>query len=123
MLTFREVKLTQLNAVSSLDDQELRVAIAREIFGWRNIRAGADGRFTASHPTVLTTAPLEVPDWIGEESETVHLETVVRQQGWSLEFRNELNRIAGDFNPDPTGRQQCEAALMAGRNSRKGLLD
>jgi hypothetical protein len=116
MLASRAVALASVNPVSALNDQELRVAIAREVFGWLNIRAELNGRIRADHPTILTTVPLFVPDWPNSESRLRHLESVIRQMGLSEAYRRELSGLAGAFNPKPTPRQRCEAALMAVRN-------
>jgi hypothetical protein len=32
-------------------------------------------------------------------------------------YQGELAKVAGEFNPMPTGRQKCEAALLAARFS------
>jgi hypothetical protein len=54
MLCSRQITLTQLNPISSLNNQELRIAIAKEIFGWKNARLHSGGRITASHSMALT---------------------------------------------------------------------
>jgi hypothetical protein len=109
--------LVSSNPVSSLSDQDLRVAIAREVLGWTKIRCEASGRILASHPSVLTTVPLRVPDWINYRVHMSRLEETVKERGWAIDYRNKLNEIAGDFNPSPTARQRCEAILLAARMS------
>lgn len=109
--------LVSTNSVSSLGDQELRVAIAKEVLGWINIRCESGGRIFADLPTVMTTAPMIVPDWINYRVHMSRLEETAMQRGWGIDYRKNLNEIAGDFNPSPTARQRCEAILLTARMS------
>jgi len=117
MLSSRDIALSQVNPVSLLTDCELRTAIAREVMGWRNIRRRDDGAILATHPSVLTTMPLVVPEWVTSETKLHRLEATVRAKGWWTAYQRMLGDIAGDFNPHPTGRQRCEAALLTARLS------
>jgi hypothetical protein len=117
MVSSRNMAIVSVNPVSSLTCQELRVAIADEVFGWTNIRCESGGRILADHPSVMTTAPLVVPDWLGYNVHMDRLEKTIRNRGWGIDYRNQLNVIAGDFNLSPTRRQRCEAALLTARMS------
>jgi hypothetical protein len=107
MLSLRDISLLGSSPVSSLSDQELRIAIAREVIGWKNVRLHPDGRITAETERVLTTVPLMVPDWMNNEFRMSYLELGLRRKGWLLAYQRELAKIAGDFNPHPTNRQRC----------------
>ncbi|HEY1921772.1 MAG TPA: hypothetical protein VGG44_03320 [Tepidisphaeraceae bacterium] len=117
MLSSRDICLLNSNPAISLSDQELRIAIAREVIGWKNVRQHSDGRITAETETVLTTVPLSVPDWINDESRMSYLELGIKRKGWFTAYQRELAKIAGDFNPNPSARQRCEAALSTARLS------
>jgi hypothetical protein len=109
-------------AVSSLSDQELRIAIARDVLGWKMLRIDRNGRITGDHPTVLTTVPLTVPDWLGNDTKLAYLESLVMGKVGTVAYRESLGKVAGDFNSNPTARQRCEAVLSAVRQSRDGLI-
>jgi hypothetical protein len=122
MLASREVSLSLLNPVANLTNQELRIAIAREVLGWENLRIDARGRITGEHPTIFTTFPMAVPDWLNSTDELEHLESVLIDRVGTDAYHRELGKIAGDFNCHPTPRQRCEAVLSAARTSRDSLI-
>ena len=97
-------------AVSSLSDQELCGAISDEL------KSGID------HRVVLTTVPAGVPDWVNDERRLKLLEAVAIRRFGSIVCRDELAKIAGDFNPRPTARQRCEAVLSAARRVRADVI-
>lgn len=100
-----------------MTDHELRIAIAREIFKWRSIQVDSDDdEITATNPLVLTTVPMRVPDWPNDDGAITRLERTVARRGWNSAYHRELGKVAGDLNPSPSGRQRCEAALLAARN-------
>jgi hypothetical protein len=109
-----------LGPVSSLSDQELRMAIACEVLGCKRVHRQSDGRITAERSLVLTSAPFAIPDWLNDESCMSRLELGIRIKGWFMAYQRELAKIAGDFNPNPTRRQRCEAALLTARLSPMG---
>jgi hypothetical protein len=117
MITSRSLALSQLNPIRVLNDDELRLAIAKEIFNWCNVQIDADGRITGENPTIHTIVPKVAPDWINNEISTGRVEFVIERRGWILAYRRELAKIAGDFNPATSGRQRCEAALATARLS------
>jgi hypothetical protein len=119
MVTSRLFGLT----VPSLSDRELRMALAREVLGWKALRVDRRGRITGDHPTVLTTVPLIVPDWLSNEVKLASLESVISLRVGESAYRQSLGKIAGDFNPNPTARQRCEAVLMAARQAREDVID
>jgi hypothetical protein len=117
MLSLRDISPLSFNRVSSLSDQELRIAIAREVIGWENVRLERSGRILADSSRVMTTFPVIVPDWVNDESHISCLELEARRRGWLLTYQRELGKIAGDFNTKPTARQRCEAILLTARMS------
>ena len=114
MTSFREMSVG-LSPLSSLNNQELRLAIVREVLAWGDIREARDGRITGSLADRLTTVPVTAPDWLCDNESLNRLELLVRRRGWQGEYKHQLAIIAGEFNPSPTNRQRCEAILLTAR--------
>jgi hypothetical protein len=123
MFTSRTMSLTMCNPIASLNNHELRLALAREVMGWTNLREESDGRIVGDHPDALTTVPLTAPNWLENVAQLEYLESVVVRQVGRDVYRREVGRVAGDFNPHPTPRQRCEAVLSATRAARDAMID
>jgi hypothetical protein len=119
MFASREISVSC--SVSTLSDQELCMAIATEVMGWKKVRCNSHGSITGECGFMTTAQPV-APDWLGSDAAMVSLERLISSCGWSSLFRRALADVAGDFNPIPTLRQRAEAALLAARESRKTLL-
>jgi hypothetical protein len=115
MVTSRSTALLADVRVSTLADDELRIAIAREVLQLKNVHIEAGGEIVGDHATALTFHPITVPDWLDDEYELMQLEMILKNDGHGFSYRRELAVIAGDFNENPTRRQRCEAALLAVR--------
>jgi hypothetical protein len=116
MVPSRAIALSLNNPVSLLTDQELRIAIAREAVGLRHIRVDERGDISGSHPTVLTTVPVGVPDWPNDENAMSDLEQSVHRHGLWYEYSSHLHSLAGLDESSASPRQRAEAALYAFRS-------
>jgi hypothetical protein len=117
MIAFRDKIQTLSTSIASLSNQALRLAIAKEVLGWVCVRQERDGCITGSQIGFLSTVPLSVPDWMDGGADLEDLEATINRNGWMAAYRRELENIAGAFNPNPTNRQRCEAALATARLS------
>lgn len=82
----------------------------------------AASKLAKDSPVFLTTVPEPKPDWVNNERELTHLEAFVIRKVGRLVHRDELARVAGDFNPHPTLRQRCEAVLLAIRRAESDAI-
>jgi len=110
-----------VHPISLLSDQQLQLAIAREVMGWKHILCDKDGRITNTRPAMVTTVPPIAPNWITNESSLGHLESSIVRKVGPVAYRAAMDLIAGDFNQSPTMRQRCEAVLLAARRHRDGI--
>jgi hypothetical protein len=104
-------RLENHKALSLLTDQELCVMIRAELSGWERDRRIA-----------LTTFPVPEPDWINSALDLARLERFVIRKAGALVYREELAKVAGDFNPSPTPRQRREAILAAAVRVRTDVI-
>ena len=104
---------SRLELLSSLDDQELRIAIAREVMRLTNVRADKYGNIRGNEPALLTTVPIVIPNWLESDFHIRNLERILKLYGHFASYQRE---VAGAFGENPSRRQRCEAALLAVRN-------
>jgi hypothetical protein len=70
----------------------------------------------------LTTFAESEPDWVNNERHLAELESFVILKAGALVYREELAKVAGDFNPSPTPRQRREAVLSAAVRVRTDVI-
>ena len=112
MIITKKVELTHVDD----DDLNLRLAIAREVFGYDQLHVSPTGRITLETDRPWTTVPRSLRNWTKYQVSAAEVEAAIRERNlWSV-YLDHLRSLIGNENTDgASARQKCEAALSAVR--------
>jgi hypothetical protein len=106
-----------MDSVSSLNNQQLQLAIAMEIAGYRGLHTDASGKLMGYPPTAIAEMPLTIPDWPNDSVAIFRLERRIKLANLQNEYLRELSDrcVRNNF---ATPRIKSEAALLAFRSAK-----
>jgi len=100
-----------------MTDDELRMAIAVEIYGYAP--EDITSRWEIRQLPILTTVPVQLPDWPRVLSHTCALEELMRDRQLWAGYQRHLQAVCGKTNTTiASPKQRAAAALAAIREDR-----
>jgi hypothetical protein len=122
MLRGRIQKKTErkpLNTHEHLNDDEIRISIAR-MLGWKKNHRLSSGSIVGETPGIRWNVPLELPNWAGDIEQSKILERTMKQRCLMPNYLHALHSIPSvswDYVSSQslgiTARQRCYAVLIA----------
>lgn len=100
-----------------MSDDDLRAALAMELFGYDRVWIDSGGELFGSRKGTMTTVPSRIPNWPKDPRSIPLLESILNEEGLLPAYSSRLNRTVGDASAAPP-RQRAEAALEVTRLRR-----